>query len=893
MPCQSTALHPTPFTPPLATPHYPPRLPLLPTHLHLSLTLSISTRRLVATATHTLSAQWHAANTISLNAIDFSDIVVSSPDDDALVYSYDAEIIDVTFSVPLDQGDNVTLVVDYLIHNPIDGLFFSAEKDGCWAVSDHETERARFWLPVVDHPSVRTTVDFDILTPKKDALTALANGRLVEKDIVQGDHHLTKWSMEQPTPSYLICIAVGKFLEVKASPHNNIPISYFAPRHSRHVYTEEDLALTFGRTNDMISFMETKLSLPLPWPKYYQFACGHIGGAMENSSLVSYDEWYMLDERSAPERSHRVDSTVVHELAHSWFGDLVVCADFCYSFLKESFATLISVEWFGHKYGDDEVQHTLTNYAMRSFAETSDYVRPIVTRLYQTSWSLFDRHLYTNGAWRLHMLRVKLGDALFWQCITQYLKTHSWKLVDAHDLRKALERHSGEQLSLFFDQWFYSKGHPILDVSFSYNSSKNSLALITVNQTQMDDNKGIGIFDLTLEIALETTPSAWQTHVLTMEAGATTAQLVIKLPSKPLQLIIDPQKKLLYQLSTVSGLADHMSLRSLHHAPTFCGRHQAAIQLHDSGSKRARAALRDAVTKEKHWGLRLFISKLLAKSMRLDALPALINAAFHEPDARVVPTILAAIGEFQHADAEAALLRFVNLAHEQMRPYGAIAAAIRGLGKQRNFEHLQLFTDHLEDVRKAGKTAEIAQAAAYSLGQLRHQEATQVLIRNIKPINPQHTPRIRCSILAGIRSAAEWETRVNRAKLFEMVEQIVLTTDTTPVRMSAAGALASLADVGNVRKAFSVLEKSIDPYSKTQLVAIRADARRAANGREGSSRETNMALEKMSTEIRKLKAKMDELQGKLDANAAVKKDSENGSAKAEEVADDEKNAVVD
>lgn len=862
MPCQCTLLtREERFTAPLAKPHYPPRLPLLPTHISLSASFDIPKALVTAKLTQRLRAQWPGANSITLNAEDFASLTITSPDDECLQHSYDGHLANAVFGIPLQKGDEVTIVIEYTIDHPIDGLLFSKENDGVFVVSDHETERARYWLPVVDHPSVRTPISFKLRTATD--LTALANGQLVEEK-VDGDHKITTWEMRQPTPSYLICVAIGRFLRASGGSHNGKPIDFFAPTGGRFRYTEEDLALSFGRTKEMIEFMEKKVQFELPWPKYYQFACGEVGGAMENSSLVSYDEWYMLDERSSVERAHRVDSTVVHELAHTWFGDMVVCADFCYSFLKESFATLISAEWYNYKHGNDEFQNTLTRYAEVSFSETAEYMRPIVTRKYDSSWSLFDRHLYTNGAWRLHMLRMKLGDTVFWEAVSAYLHKRAWKTVEADDFRRDLEDYSGEPLSAYFEQWFYGKGHPVLEASFSYDASKGGFATVAVKQTQPDEKKGVGVFDITIDFAIEVSAGDWETHTITMENGATSSQFVQKLHARPLQVILDPEKKVLHKLSKFSGVGDDMCIRSLLHAPTFAGRHQAARLLHESGSRRARAALREAIRKEKHWGLRGMIVQMLGGGARVDSLPALIDALQHEPDARVTPLILNAIGEFRHPDAEKTLLKFATEGHDMMRPYGAIGAAIRGLGRTRNIEHLELISGFLEDPRKRGNSFEIPLSAALALGHLRDWEAVGVLMRNGNPPNTELTPRVRCTVMNAIENGVSWEGRVNRSKVFEFLEKVVRSGDVKSVRLAAASALAGLADVGNPSSTLTELEKQIENQSKGRIRTLRRKARRSASGKDGSSKASNVAIEKLQSEVKELKAKLDDIQAELE-----------------------------
>ena len=216
-----------------AIPHFQPRLPLFPEHLSLKASFNIKSRRVKATLSHRVVAKWDGAKTLTLNAEDFLKVHVTSSDDQNLTYIYDGHHIQITLSVELKKGDCVSFDIEYELDDPIDGLCFSYEKDGHFVFSDHETERARYWLPVVDHPVVRTTISFTLLTPVEEDLTVLANGEFVseEKD---DKHKTTKWEMKQMTPSYLIHVAIGKFIRVDAGEHNGKKLAYFAPEGGRY-----------------------------------------------------------------------------------------------------------------------------------------------------------------------------------------------------------------------------------------------------------------------------------------------------------------------------------------------------------------------------------------------------------------------------------------------------------------------------------------------------------------------------------------------------------------------------------------------------------------------------------------------------------------------------------
>jgi aminopeptidase N len=135
-------------------------------------------------------------------------------------------------------------------------------------------------------------------------------------------------------------------------------------------------------------------------------------------------------------------SWIIHKNSH-----------FEHTWLKEGWATYIEAVWCEENISEDEMRYQMLDNAKAYIKETnSKYMRPIVTRVYDSSWAMFDRHTYPGGAWRLHMLRHLLGDESFWAGVRKYVKDYSGKTVETEDFRKYLEDASGLNLNKFFDQ---------------------------------------------------------------------------------------------------------------------------------------------------------------------------------------------------------------------------------------------------------------------------------------------------------------------------------------------------------------------------------------------------------------------------------------------------------
>jgi aminopeptidase N len=162
---------------------------------------------------------------------------------------------------------------------------------------------------------------------------------------------------------------------------------------------------------------------------------------MENISLVVWDDGAVMDETLAREWTRRIDETNVHEMAHSYFGDAVVCRDYAHAWLKESWATYMEQVWFEDTAGRDEQLYQYYRDAQGYLAEADGrYKRPLVTREFSSSWDMYDAHLYPGGACRLHTLRAEIGDGPFWTAVRDYLRRYAGEVVETEDFRKVMEQ---------------------------------------------------------------------------------------------------------------------------------------------------------------------------------------------------------------------------------------------------------------------------------------------------------------------------------------------------------------------------------------------------------------------------------------------------------------------
>ena len=833
------------FTTPGAVDHYPPDLSVEPFHLDIDLVLDLESQTCAGAVTLSLRGR-AGGEKIVLDAVDFEDLEVSDTEGRTISHSYDGKKLRVCWGEAFEAGEERLLRVAYRVDRPVAGLYFSKSNehypDAAWyAATDHETERARHWLPCVDLPNVRTTLAFH-LTSRKD-FSILANGALVGEEEHSDGTRTAHWSLDWPCPSYLVCFAIGDFTTLEDGEFAGIPLAYFCSKE----HSPEDLQRSFGRTAQMLTWMTQRLETPFPFPKYYQFALPGYGGAMENISLVSWDDVFVLDEVLAQEWTWLVDQINVHEMAHSYFGDAVVCREFAHAWLKESWATYMETCWLEDSRGADEQRYDLYANAAAYFEEAdNDYKRPIVTRHYNTSWNLYDRHLYPGGACRLHTLRSLLGDDTFWKGVGLYLQRFSGKVVETEDFRRTMEEVSGRSLVRFFEQWFYAKGYPSLKVSFSYDDKRKE-GTFEVEQTQVDAKAEVPVFELDIDLAYVVDGEMQRVPVTLSRPNHS---FVIKMPSEPQGLRLDPDGKVLHKLEFNPG--DDKLRSQLIEAPDVVGRILAGTTLAETGKRKNLEAVGDAYLKEPFWGVRVRLARALVKAGTDVAVGIVAGLVGTEQDPMVIEHLLRAAGRLRDARVREAL----ELRISQGLPYRAHQAALESLGLQRDAAPLAT----LEEAAGRSGFGGIVQMGAFrGLAHTRSEKVAALLTKAVAPgASSNRSRHVAAGALATLGAA------LDHGRRGPIVETLIdlLRDPNERVRWAAARGLRTL----KAPQAIAALEA----FKKSSLAAqdqVAVD-RWISDIHSGQTPKVG-ALEKQAQEardlIRKLEARLESLEAKLEA----------------------------
>ncbi len=437
--------------------------------------------------------------------------------------------------------DNTISVRFRYTATPKKGVYFIDEKvsDGkvlspaqIW--TQGEPNEARHWIPSFDFPSDKATSEQIVTVPKGE--TVVGNGELSEQK-ENGDNTTTfHYKMTVPHSLYLLSLVVGKYVRID-DKYKEIPLAFYV-----YQGKEEIVPKAYGKTKDMMRVYEELTGVDYPYNKYDQTIVSDFQfGGMENITATTMADQEIFFAELNP---RIVGDLVSHELAHSWFGNLVTCENWAELWLNEGFATFMEAAFREKMYGREDYNWKISNDA-RAFL-TYDAVgkrkHALYNQLAGDTDKLFDTSAitYNKGGAVLHTLREQIGDPAFWKGVNIYLTRHKFQNVETSDLQKAMEEASGKDLNWFFKQWIYGTGHPKLEVSQSYNLKTKTLKL-TVNQMQKQDETTPTAFILPLEVEIKT---AKETKVEKFEIKNRTQVFSIKLKNKPTEIIFDKNEKI-------------------------------------------------------------------------------------------------------------------------------------------------------------------------------------------------------------------------------------------------------------------------------------------------------------------------------------------------------------
>jgi len=366
----------------------------------------------------------------------------------------------------IPESEEIVIVLRYEKKIPDDvttGVYKSRYGKEYFIATDFEPDRARTFFPCKDDPSWKAVFNIRVVT--EAGLTVISNSPLSR--IEDTDDPGRKRHVFEPTPkmsTYLVFVGVGRFSEVSRRLEGG-PTVTVASRAEGSQRADFILGIACNALKESGQYFGT----PYPLEKLHMIALPEYGGAMENWGAITSYEAAMLVGKEAGAFDRRTAAiTMVHEIQHQWFGDLVTMKWWDDIWLNESFATFMSYkitdrlrpEW-------DCWSDFLSNLGFDSMAvDQLHATHPIQARIGNPAEinEVFDRISYGKGASVIRMMESFLGEDIFARGISNYIRKFSYLNARSEDLWKSLEESSDQPVSKIMGAWITKSGFPLVTV---------------------------------------------------------------------------------------------------------------------------------------------------------------------------------------------------------------------------------------------------------------------------------------------------------------------------------------------------------------------------------------------------------------------------------------------
>ena len=595
---------------------------------------------------------FYATDQLLLNANGFrinNVSLVNSYDKKPLLYTYDGKILSITLDKVYNNDQNYTVFIDYVampnklkigedISSSGDRGMYFINLDGkeknkpkqIW--TQGETECNSNWFPTINDTQEKMTQELNITVPND--FVSLSNGTL-EFSTLNGDGTRTdSWRQEQVHSTYLTMLAVGNFTITKDKWRNKEVNYYTEPAYA------STAKLVFGNTPQMMEFFSVKLGVDYPWDKYSQIVVrDFVSGAMENTSATVFYEGLNMSEGQYIDQNQ--DDIISHELFHHWFGDLVTAESWANLPLNESFATYAEYLWDEFKNGRDQAD-------FKGFQDMSIYIGnkskdnvDVIRFDYADREHMFDEISYQKGGRIIHMLRKTVGDAAFFKALNLYLTRNAYKSAEIHDLRLVFEEVTGTDMNWFFNQWFLSSGHPVLDIQNAFDPERKEVS-VTIRQYQ--DLSKTPLYRIPFAIDIYFNGKVERKEIVLDKQKQS---FIFPLAALPDLVNVDAEKYILAEKSEVKTLQQYIF--QYEHAPLFMDRLEAVIMLLQKKEESLSKKTLITAFKDKNWVIRntaLIVMEYLSNQERTSVYEQIKELALKDGNSQVRASAVEILGKY-------------------------------------------------------------------------------------------------------------------------------------------------------------------------------------------------------------------------------------------------------
>jgi len=370
----------------------------------------------------------------------------------------------------LQAENQVTVTGTALYSTSGEGMhrFYDPADGQCYLYTQYEPADARRVFANFEQPDLKAEFTFHVMAPSEWQVSS--NGVEALRTQLTSDPATSRWDFAptKPMSTYITTVLAGPYFKAEDTWHGSladgtvldVPLALYCRASMAPSFDPEEL---FRLTRNGLDFFNDLFDYPYPWGKYEQaFVPEYNLGAMENPGLVTFTESYVFTSRAADSQYQGRANTLLHEMAHMWFGDLVTMQWWDDLWLKESFADYMGT------LGVDRTTDWETawvNFAnnRKAWAYVQDQLpttHPIVADIpdLEAAKQNFDGITYAKGASVLKQLVAYVGFDAFIAGSRRYFRDHAYGNTTLADLLAALGAASGRDLAVWARQWLQTSG---------------------------------------------------------------------------------------------------------------------------------------------------------------------------------------------------------------------------------------------------------------------------------------------------------------------------------------------------------------------------------------------------------------------------------------------------
>ncbi|MDQ1402253.1 MAG: aminopeptidase [Actinomycetota bacterium] len=417
--------------------------------------------------------------------------------------------------------------------------------------------------PCFDQPDLKAPFTLNVLLP--EGWTAISNEPAIDGDTGEGNGPV-RFKTTVPLSTYVTALVAGPFHRV-TSRHGDVDLGLFCRQSLAEFLDDVEL---FELTGQGLDYFTALFDQPYPYTKYDQlFVPEFNAGAMENAGCVTFSEGYVFRSKVTDTARMGRAGTLLHEMAHMWFGDLVTMRWWDDLWLNESFATYMATQASASATRFGPTSWVRFTQGIKTFAYAQDQLpstHPISADIVDTDAVRvhFDGITYMKGASVLRQLIAWVGDEGFTSGIRSYFKRHGGGNAELTDFLAALEEGSGRQLAAWSKEWLETAGVNTMRVELAVDDATDTYTGVTLLQEAPADHPTLRSHRLAVGLYRHEGGRLTRTRRVELDAiGARTDVTDLVGESVPDLLLINDDDlaytKVRLDARSVATLVDHLS----------------------------------------------------------------------------------------------------------------------------------------------------------------------------------------------------------------------------------------------------------------------------------------------------------------------------------------------